>query len=194
MISQIGPLVQAGKGYQIVEAHVLGGALGGLTAGTSFGLLGVLLHEVLAWPRSIVVPVLGLVLLGAFAGDSGLLRPLRIGTKRQTPLSWTCVFGNGLGVFAWGFDLGTGYTTKLTSYATIALPLYAILSANLVWSCLVFTAFGLTRATVSGWLSLRYGAGANDAAYCLGERQHLLFRASALGSLVAVASLVGVLL
>jgi hypothetical protein len=192
MVAQIGPLVQAGDRFRIAANHIAGGMAGGLTIGVVFGLCTILLHVVLAWPRSVIVVVLGLVLAGAFAADASLVRIRPLGLRRQTPRSWSCSFGEAAGAFAWGFDLGLALTTRLTTYAVVVLPVFAVLSGSFLLTCLVFFVYGTARAAVVVGVAARSKPAAIDLSRHLGENQATLLRLAAVASLVTAGTIVAV--
>jgi TM2 domain-containing membrane protein YozV len=154
MVGQIGPLVQAGKRLRIVASHVAGGLAGGLVIGILVGLLAAIIHEVVAWPREFVLAGLCSALLVAAASDARLVRPPYIWTARQTPRTWGCSFGSTPAVFAWGFDLGLVFTTRLTSFGVLVLPAFVLLNGSFIAAVGIFTAFAVTRAAVSSATAL----------------------------------------
>jgi hypothetical protein len=149
MVGQIGPLVQEGKRFRIVTSHVAGGLVGGLTIGIVIGLVAAILDAVAALPRVVVLVGLCGALLIAAATDARLIRIPYVWTVRQTPRTWGCSFGSTPAVFAWGLDLGLVFTTRLTSFAVLVLPVYAVLSGSFIAAVGIFAAFGVTRAVVS---------------------------------------------
>jgi hypothetical protein len=192
MVAQIGPLVQVGDRFRIAVNHIAGGMAGGLTTGVLLGLVTVLLHAVLAWPREAIVVVLGVVLAGAFAADASLVRIRPLGLRRQTPRTWSCSFGEVAGAFAWGFDLGLALTTRLTTYAVVVLPVFAVLSGSFALTCLVFFVYGTTRAAVVVGVAAGSKPAALDLSRELSESQSTLFRLAAVASLVTAGTIFAV--
>jgi hypothetical protein len=123
--------------------------VGGLTIGIFLGLVAAILDEVVAWPRGVVLVGFGGALLVAAASDARLIQLPYVWTARQTPKTWGCSFGSTPAVFAWGLDLGLVVTTRLTSFAILVLPVYAILNGSFFAAVGIFAAFGMTRAAVS---------------------------------------------
>jgi hypothetical protein len=189
MIAQIGPLVQAGARYRLGLSHITGGLLGGLTIGVLAGFTASLLSVLVVWPSSIIVGALVVALGVSAAADTSWIRLPRFSVKRQTPGAWRCSFGVTFGVFAWGFDLGLGFSTRLTSYAMFVLPIYAALSAQFAATVTAFTTFGVARACTTVALAVRHGKQAPQAASCLGDEQRLLLRLGSVASLASIATL-----
>jgi hypothetical protein len=147
MVGQIGPLVQVGKRKTALAFHVLGGAAGGCTIGVVLGFAGLLLRaalgDTLDTVFTIAVPA---ALAYAAAVDLGVLPVRQITSERQTPSSWPCSLGNYPGIFAWGFDLGLGVTTRIPYQSLLVLPLAALLSGNLGTAVAITGTYGAARA------------------------------------------------
>jgi len=147
MVGQIGPLVQVGRKNTALALHVLGGVAGGLAIGIVFGFLGVLLRaaigDALDTVFLIVVPT---ALIYAALVDLGLLPVRSLTWVRQTPGDWTCSMGHYPGIFAWGFDLGLGVTTRIPYQTLLVVPLSAVLVGDLGTAVAITTAYGAARA------------------------------------------------
>ena len=136
MLTSISPLGEQARGQRYgltVAAHLLGGALGGATTGVVLGVLGAVLDLPL-WPAAVVLAV-------AAVAD---LRGVRIG-HRQVDEDWLgryrgWVYGGG-----YGYQLGLGVVTVVTSAATPALLALLVLTASPLLGALVGGAFGLAR-------------------------------------------------
>ena len=85
-------------------------------------------------------------LLYAASVDLGLLRLPHITWVRQTPGSWPCSMGHYPGIFAWGFDLGLGVTTRIPYQTTLVVPLAALLCGDLATAVAITTVYGAARA------------------------------------------------
>src|SRR5947208_4901052 len=146
MVAQIGPLVQVGRRKTALAIHVLGGIAGGVVIGVLLGFCGLLLRAVLGDALDtvflIVVPA---ALAYAAVVDLGILPLPQITSERQTPSSWPCSLGHYPGIFAWGFDLGLGVTTRIPYQSLLVLPLAALLSGNLAAAVAIMTAYGAAR-------------------------------------------------
>ena len=147
MVGQIGPLVQVGRKKTALALHVLGGVAGGLAIGIVLGFLGVLLRaaigDALDTVFLIVVPS---ALIYAALVDLGLLPVRSLTWVRQTPGDWTCSMGHYPGIFAWGFDLGLGVTTRIPYQTLLVVPLSAFLVGDLGTAVAITTAYGAARA------------------------------------------------
>ena len=136
MLTSISPLGEQARGQRYgltVAAHLVGGALGGATTGAVLGGLGALLDP----PPLLAVPVL----LAAAAAD---LRGVRLG-RRQVDEDWLAryrgwVYGGG-----YGYQLGLGVVTVVTSAATLALLALLVLVASPAAGALLGAVFGLAR-------------------------------------------------
>jgi len=91
----------------------------------------------------IVVPS---ALIYAALVDLGLLPVRSLTWVRQTPGDWTCSMGHYPGIFAWGFDLGLGVTTRIPYQTLLVLPLSAFLVGDLGTAVAITTAYGAARA------------------------------------------------
>ncbi|MCW2608062.1 MAG: hypothetical protein JWO60_2755 [Frankiales bacterium] len=136
MLTSISPLGEQARGQRYgltVAAHLLGGLLGGATTGAVLGALGALLRP----PVELAVPVL---LLAAVAD----LRGVRVG-RRQVDEDWLgryrgWVYGGG-----YGYQLGLGVVTVVTSAATLAVLALLLLVADPAAAATVGGVFGLVR-------------------------------------------------
>jgi len=164
MVSRIGPLVEVGKRKTALALHVAGGLVGGASIGVLLGLAGLLLRAVLGdtLDTVFIVAVPAALLYGALV-DLGLV-PLQITSERQTPGSWDCALGHYPGIFAWGFDLGLGVTTRIPYQSLLVLPFAALLSGNLAAALAIMAVYGASRAlAVAAAIS---AAGSDYAAAC----------------------------
>lgn len=190
MVAQIGPLVQAGAPRSLFIAHIAGGALGGLSVGVAAGFAGTLVHSAAPIAKEPATFALALLLLVAAAGDASVVRLPRIGNGRQTPGEWRCSFGDTGAGFTWGFDLGLGFSTRVTTYGLVALPAYALLFGDFVGTAVAFVCFGTSRAAFTVILACRYGGAAIDISHKLGNKQTGLQRVAAGSSLLAAVGIV----
>ncbi|MCU1693270.1 MAG: hypothetical protein JWM64_2361 [Frankiales bacterium] len=136
MLTSISPLGEQARGQRhglTVAAHLLGGALGGATTGLLLGLVGVLL----GLPVRLAAAVLALAALAD-------LRGVRLG-RRQVDEDWLTryrgwVYGGG-----YGYQLGLGVVTVVTSAATPALLAVLVLLGDVRQAVVVGAVFGLVR-------------------------------------------------
>jgi hypothetical protein len=166
MVGQIGPLVQVGRKKTALAFHVLGGLVGGALLGVFLGFVGVVLAELfdngLDVAFAIVIP-----LALAYAGltDLGILRFTYFTRVRQTPGSWPCALGHYPAMFAWGFDLGLGVTTRFAHQAVLVVPLAAVLTGSMWASIAITAAYGGARA-LAVVISIQRAGSADFAAVC----------------------------
>jgi hypothetical protein len=147
MVGQIGPLVRVGKRRTALALHLLGGAAGGALIGVLLGFAGLLLRAALGDTLDTVFTVAVAAALAYTASvDLGLLRVLQLTWERQTPSSWPCSLGHYPGIFAWGFDLGLGLTTRIPYQSLLVLPLAAVLIGSLPAAVAITTVYGASRA------------------------------------------------
>jgi len=146
MVAQIGPLVQVGRRKTALALHVLGGIAGGLAIGVVLGFFGVLLRAAIGDALDTVfIVVVPAALIYAALVDLGLLPVRSLTWVRQTPGDWPCSMGHYPGIFAWGFDLGLGITTRIP-YQALLVPLSAFLVGDLGTAVAITTAYGAARA------------------------------------------------
>ena len=185
MVGQIGPLVQVGRKKTALALHVLGGVLGGLTIGVLLGFAGVVLRSTIGDALDTVfVIVVPAALVYAASVDLGLLHVRPITWVRQTPGDWPCSMGRYPGIFAWGFDLGLGVTTRIPYQSLLVLPLAAVLVGNFPASVAIPTVYGASRALA---VVAAVSAGGDDFPATCDVIQKRLF---SLKTLVGAAALV----
>jgi len=147
MVGQIGPLVQVGRRRTALALHLVGGAAGGALIGVVLGFAGLLLRAALGDTLDTVFAVAVPVALACAASvDLGLLRVRQLTWQRQTPGDWPCSLGHYPGIFAWGFDLGLGLTTRIPYQSLLVLPLAAVLVGNFPAAVAITTVYGASRA------------------------------------------------
>lgn len=139
MLTSITPLGERGRGQRYavtLTAYVVGGLLGGATTGVLLGAVGSLLPE---------LPVLllaGTALLAAGLAD---LRGVRIG-RRQVDEDWLTRYRGWVYGAGFGYQLGLGVVTVVTSAATLAVLAVALLTQSVLGGLLVGLVFGAARA------------------------------------------------
>lgn len=147
MIVQITPLVQvAGKRLWVrtAAAHTVGFVLSTSLLGVFLGAVG-LAVGLEQWSTALKVGMVALC--GACAlRDVGLWRWPIVALRRQTPAWFPGAFGYVWGAFAWGIDLGQGWTTYITFTGYYCLLAWAVLSASPAVGALLFGLYGFGRA------------------------------------------------
>jgi hypothetical protein len=147
MVAQIGPLVQVGRRRTALAFHVLGGVAGGAAIGVLLGFGGLLLRAALGDTLdTIFLVAVPAALVYTASVDLGLLRVRQITSERQTPSSWPCSLGHYPGIFAWGFDLGLGISTRIPYQSLLVVPLAALLVGDLAKAVAITAAYGAARA------------------------------------------------
>ena len=175
MLTSITPLGERGRGNRwavTTTAYAVGCLLGGATTGAVLGTVGALL------PALPAVLLAGVVCLLAAVAD---LAPGRLpGGHRQVDEDWLAryrgwVYGGGF-----GYQLGLGVVTVVTSAATYAVLALALLTQSVAAGLLVGAAFGAARAVPA--VSLRRvhsHAGIRSVAAALERHARLAHRTTA---------------
>jgi hypothetical protein len=140
MLTSITPLGERGRGnrYAVtLTAYVLGCLLGGATTGLLLGVVGSLL------------PTLPVLLLGAIACLTAALADARgwlpLG-RRQVDEDWLTRYRGWVYGLGFGYQLGLGVVTIVTSAATVAALVLALLTQSPLAGLLVGLVFGGARA------------------------------------------------
>ena len=119
MLSSIHPLGERGKGNRFTvtaTAFVVGAVAGGATTGTLFGAVGLLVAPVLT--DAVAVGALGLVAVAAaWFERSGRALP---SVPRQVNEDWLNEYRGWVYGAGFGFQLGAGVLTYITSAALVA--------------------------------------------------------------------------
>jgi hypothetical protein len=111
------------------------------------GFFGVLLRAAIGDALDTVfIVVVPAALIYAALVDLGLLPVRSLTWVRQTPGDWPCSMGHYPGIFAWGFDLGLGITTRIPYQTLLVVPLSAFLVGDLGTAVAITTAYGAARA------------------------------------------------
>ncbi len=139
MLTSITPLGERGRGQRYavtMTAYVVGCLLGGATTGLLLGSLGALL------PALPVLLLAGTACLAAALAD---LRGVRIG-RRQVDEDWLTRYRGWVYGAGFGYQLGLGVVTVVTSAATLAVLAVALLTQSAAGGLLVGAVFGAARA------------------------------------------------
>jgi sulfite exporter TauE/SafE len=148
MLASITPLGERGRHNRFAitaSAYLLGSTLGGLTIGASAGALGWLLV-----PSGRLVPelVAGLVFVAAAVA---VLFDLRLGglrlptVHRQVNEDWLTAYRGWIYGVGFGFQLGLGVITIVTTAAVYAALVDAVLTGSVLGGAAIGLAFGLVR-------------------------------------------------
>jgi hypothetical protein len=143
MLASITPLGQRGRGAswgRTVVAYVITSVIGGAVMGLALGALGdVTLGTGHDWP----VLVVGALAPVAAASD---LRGRPPSWHRQVDETWLTTYRDWVHGAGFGFQLGLGAVTIVTSASLYLTWLLELVIARPLASALVGAAFGLTRA------------------------------------------------
>jgi hypothetical protein len=143
MLASITPLGERGRRsrwWLTVAAHGVGAAAGGAALGGLLGAAGAPLPD----GRVALVVALGIALAGA--ADEGGVGGLRIPTvHRQVDEGWLDRYRGWVYGVGYGFQLGLGVTTVVTTSAVYLTWALALLSGSGPAGALVGLVFGLTR-------------------------------------------------
>lgn len=141
MLTSITPLGERGRGNRwavTTTAYAVGCALGGATTGLVLGGVGALL------PPLPVLLLAGAACLLAAAAD---LVPGRLPVgRRQVDEQWLGRYRGWVYGLGFGYQLGLGVVTVVTSAATVAVLAVALLTRSPLLGALVGLVFGSARA------------------------------------------------
>jgi hypothetical protein len=143
MLASIHPLgerVRGNRWWLTATAHVLASAVGGALAGTVLGLAGRLALRHLPGRLWVAVVVCALAALGDL---SGRRPPWPV--RRQVDDGWLPRYRGWVYGAGFGFQLGLGVVTIVTTAAVPAAWLLALLTASPMVGAVVGLAFGLSR-------------------------------------------------
>ena len=144
MLSSIHPLGERGKGNRFgltATAFVIGATIGGAALGTVAAGAGRLAGAVVPHPVALVL--VGLVALGA-AGFERNGRPLP-SIPRQVDENWLNEYRGWVYGAGFGFQLGAGVLTFITSAAVYVTVVAAVLVGSTAAAIGIGVAFGVTR-------------------------------------------------
>ena len=152
MLASIHPLGERGRGQRYAttaSSYVLGAAAGGAVMGAVLGFLGSLAANLsdpsdatIAW--LVVAAASGGLILEGRARHSRLLS-----WHRQVNEDWMTTYRGWVYGAGFGFQLGLGFVTIITSGAVYLTFAMAFLTGSWQWGLTVGLVFGLTRAGVA---------------------------------------------
>ncbi len=147
MLSSIHPLGERGKGNRFATtatAFVVGATLGGVTTGALVGALGLLVTGALGLPEAASLAILAVVALAA-AVFEGTGRALPSPLPRQVDENWLNEYRGWVYGAGFGFQLGAGLLTFVTTAAIVVAVAAAVLAGSFLGSVVVMGTFGLVR-------------------------------------------------
>lgn len=152
MLASIHPLGERGRGQRYgvtASSYVVGAAAGGAVMGVTLGWLGSVATSLIT-PSDTVVA--GLVV--AAAGVLLLLERRAGGSRlpswhRQVNEDWMTAYRGWVYGAGFGFQLGLGFVTIITSGGVYLTFVLAFLTGSWQWGLLIGLVFGLARASVA---------------------------------------------
>ncbi|MGQ0805373.1 MAG: urease accessory protein UreH domain-containing protein [Actinomycetota bacterium] len=149
MLASINPLVERSKNSRFAitfTAFVIGSLAGGALFGAVAGGAGAAVRAVAPWSRGataiavVVVCVVALVLDLRLVG----LRPPTV--RRQVNEDWLTEYRGWVYGLGFGFQLGMGVVTIVTTATVYVTFVFAFLTGSLPFGIVIGTVFGLVRA------------------------------------------------
>ncbi len=147
MLSSIHPLGERARHQKwalTVAAYVLGSSLGGLVTGLAAGTIGTAIAAVWTPPLSIMAFVVAVLAAGGLWADQGTGRLITL--QRQVNEDWLDEYRGWVYGIGFGFQLGLGWITIITSSLVYLTFVLAALTGSVSLGALVGLTFGLTRA------------------------------------------------
>jgi hypothetical protein len=184
MLTSISPLGERGRGNRwtwTVAVYIAGSLLGGATTGAALGLLGSPLGSTLHPSR----PVL-LVAAVACGLAAAVDATRRVPTwRRQVDEDWLTRYRGWVYGFGFGYQLGLGFVTIVTSAATYAALALCLLSGGVVAGTAIGACFGLVRALP---ILRLHTATTPDGLRAVAARLEVLSRAAGRATTVALST------
>ncbi|MFP5321842.1 MAG: hypothetical protein ACLGIC_08330 [Acidimicrobiia bacterium] len=144
MLSSIHPLGERAKGNRFgltASAFAVGATLGGVTTGALVGLVGLAVRAVVPGTAALAVVVV-VALLGAAFERTGRALP---SVPRQVDEDWLHEYRGWVYGAGFGFQLGAGVLTFITTAAVYVAVAAALLAGHLLASIAIMGTFGLVR-------------------------------------------------
>ncbi len=146
MLTSITPLGEQGRNRKwatTVAAYFFGSVAGGAVTGLAAGTIGWLVPS--GWRPGSVATIVAVILGVVALNELGWLRVAAIG-KRQVNEDWLEEYRGWVVGVGFGFQLGLGLVTIVTTLAVPAAFLLAALTFSWQWGMLIGATFGLARA------------------------------------------------
>jgi len=143
----------------VVGIHAAGAVLSAATLGFALGTLGLVFSFGNAPTERALVDV---IVFLCVLRDIGVWRWPLLSLHRQVPSWFPRMLGWRWGAFAWGVDLGQGWTTQITFAGYYAVALWAVVYADPIRGTLMFAAYGLGRASSLVAVGLVKGGAEHD--------------------------------
>ncbi len=151
MLSSIHPLGERGRGFtfgQTATAFIVGSTIGGLVTGAIFGGIGALASRLLEaggvvlGPTARLMVVAGAAIVAVVVERTNTALP---SVHRQVNEDWLHEFRGWVYGLGFGFQLGTGLMTFITSAALVLWLVTILMAGSIVGSLAIGGAFGLAR-------------------------------------------------
>lgn len=150
MLGSMNPLVlrvRNGRWATTATAYIASSVVGGVLTGWVLGLSGALLKVAtagLTWSTAVLIlGICGVVGAALDAGAFGLRLPT---TARQVAESWRYQYRNWIYAIGYGFQIGLGFTTVVTTASVYATFIAMFLVASQPLGIAIGAWFGFTRA------------------------------------------------
>lgn len=160
MLSSIHPFGERSRNSRwslTVGAYLVASAVGGSATGAIAGGVGELTLSWLGAPTALVI--LGAAALVATAIDGHVVRLRPPGPRRQVNERWLMAYRGWVYGLGFGFQLGLGVATIVTTMTLWLAWLAALLTGSWVYGTVIGATFGTVRA-----LAILAGAGVDDPA------------------------------
>jgi hypothetical protein len=147
MLASITPLAEAGRGNRFRTTaiwFVAGSTAGGLTLGVGMAILaaGVQALALSATTIGVVALAVSVLAVASDAGVKGVRVPVHY---RQVNERWLDQFRPWVYAAGFGWQIGTGLATYITTAAVYLMIVLASLAGHPLWAVAVGTGFGLVR-------------------------------------------------
>ncbi len=157
MLSSISPFGERARGsrwWLTVTAYLLASAAGGATTGLLFGGAGQLLAMVLT-PKA-ALALLAAAALAGTAADLGVMGLRLPSIQRQVNEDWLTTYRGWVYGAGFGYQLGLGLATIVTTSTVWLLWIAAAMSGSWVTGLLLGSVFGVVRGSLilgNAWVS-----------------------------------------
>ncbi len=149
MLTSITPLGEQGRNRSwatTATAYVIGSIVGGAVTGLASGALGMLLPQRLRPNGAVLVLIVVALLAAVVLYEFGRLNLPLFPAKRQVSEDWLDEYRGWVVGVGFGFQLGTGFATVVTTAAIPVTFLLAFLTHSWRQGLLVGLVFGVARA------------------------------------------------
>lgn len=148
MLSSIHPLGERTRNNRwgvTTAAFIIGAVAGGAATGAVAGVIGRVMSSAVTWSSSQALAIIGVAAIAAAIGDLSLRgRPLPL-LHRQVNEEWIGRYRGWVYGMGFGFQLGLGVVTYITTFAVPVTVVAASLTADPALGALIGATFGLFR-------------------------------------------------